>query len=50
MILAYIEKTPSEFVRMYWDPDRPSEEEKEYLEQLELRATEAFTVTSHSTF
>jgi hypothetical protein len=50
MILVYIEKTPSAFHGMYWDQNRLSENQEPYLEQLELRGTAAFTVTSYSMF
>jgi len=50
MILAYIEKTPSELVGKYWEKDRLSREQIDYLEQLEQRGTEAFAVSSYSMF
>jgi hypothetical protein len=50
MVLAYLEKTPNEFLNMYWDRDRLSAKQKEYLEQLESRATQAFTVIGYSNF
>ena len=50
MVLAYLEKTPDEFRNMYWDRDKLSMKQKEYMEQLELRATKAFTVYNYSVY
>jgi len=50
LVLAYIEKAPTEFEGMYWEKDRMTDKQKEYLEQIEQRATDAFTVTSYSVF